>query len=104
MLKQYGGHAERKHMPENYAFENTTQIVETGLYHYIRHPMYSSLLLLAWGAFLKHPTPLTTIFVVAVSALLIMTTKMEEKENIQFFGDHYKDYIKQTKMFIPWLL
>lgn len=104
LFKQYGGHAERKDMPENYAFENTTQIVNTGLYHYIRHPMYSSLLLLAWGAFLKHPTALTTIFVIAVSALLIITTKMEEKENILFFGDSYSSYIKQTKMFIPWLL
>lgn len=104
MLKTYGGHAERKDMPENYTFENTTQIVNTGLYHYIRHPMYSSLFLLAWGAFFKHPTAFTTIVVVAVSALLIITSKMEEQENILFFGESYKSYIKQTKMFIPGLL
>ena len=104
LLKQQGGHAEREDMPENYVFENTTQVVNTGLYHYIRHPMYGSLLLLAWGAFFKHPTALTTIFVVAVSALLIITAKREEKENIVFFGDSYKGYIKQTTMFIPWLL
>lgn len=103
MFKQYGGHADRKDMPENFTFENTTQIVNTGLYHYIRHPMYSSLLLLAWGSFFKHPTIFTTVVVVAVSALLIITTKMEEKENILFFGEGYRRYIKQTKMFIPWL-
>ena len=46
-------------MPENLAFENTVKLVEVGLYRFIRHPMYASLLLLAWGAFLKHPLFLT---------------------------------------------
>ncbi len=33
------------------AFEKTAELVTTGVYRTIRHPMYSSLLLLAWGAF-----------------------------------------------------
>lgn len=49
MLKQCGGYAERKDMPENLSFENTVRIVEEGLFRYIRHPMYSSLFFLAWG-------------------------------------------------------
>ena len=38
------------------AFERTTKLVTSGIYKYIRHPLYSSLLLLAWGAFFKAPT------------------------------------------------
>jgi hypothetical protein len=37
-------------------FEKTTQLVTTGVFKYIRHPLYSSLLLLAWGVFFKHPS------------------------------------------------
>ena len=35
--------------------EKTTVLVTSGIYRYIRHPLYSSLLLLAWGVFFKNP-------------------------------------------------
>ena len=43
----------RQAEPQLLAFEKTTTLVNTGIYHYIRHPLYSSLLLLAWGIFSK---------------------------------------------------
>ena len=36
--------------------EATTTLVKQGVYRYIRHPLYSSLLLLGWGIFLKRPS------------------------------------------------
>ena len=36
--------------------ENTSSLVTLGAYRYIRHPLYSSLLLLGWGIFLKAPS------------------------------------------------
>ncbi len=104
MFKKDGGHAERQEMPENLSFENTVNIVEVGLYRYIRHPMYSSLLFLGWGAFFKHITPVNIILILSVSGLLIATAKVEEQENIRFFGSRYKEYMQRTQMFIPWLL
>jgi len=44
LLRRYGGRRERINMPENFRFENTLYIVDSGLYRYIRHPMYGSLL------------------------------------------------------------
>jgi len=41
--------------PALLAFEKTSQLVTTGIYHYIRHPLYCSLLLLTWGMYFKHP-------------------------------------------------
>ncbi len=104
LLRQQGGYAERVEMPENHSFENTIQIVESGLYRHIRHPMYSSLLFLAWGAFCKHITSLTIGLIVLTSCLLIVAAKVEEQENIRFFGTRYVDYMQRTKMFIPWVL
>ncbi|MEA1922642.1 MAG: isoprenylcysteine carboxylmethyltransferase family protein [Pseudomonadota bacterium] len=104
LFKAHGGHAEREAMPENHSFENTVRVVEDGLYRYVRHPMYASLLFLGWGAFFKHITLVNIALVFSLSALLIVLAKVEERENVQFFGSEYADYMQRTKMFIPWLL
>ena len=36
--------------------EATTQLVTKGIYRFIRHPLYASLLYLAWGIFFKSPS------------------------------------------------
>jgi protein-S-isoprenylcysteine O-methyltransferase Ste14 len=102
-LTKIGGTRGRIEGSENLAFENTRTLVTEGPYQYIRHPMYSSLLLLAWGAFLKHLTIQSFLVTMITSAFLVATAKTEEKENSAFFGYSYEDYIKKTKMFIPHL-
>ena len=85
------------------SFEKTTELVTKGTYRYVRHPMYSSLLLLSWGAFLKHPTWTTVCLVVSSTLFLTIAAKREENENINYFGNAYQDYMKTTKMFIPFV-
>lgn len=104
MLKQYGGHAKRHEMPENHSFENTLHVVDRGLYRYVRHPMYSSLLFLGWGALFKHITLINISLALLLSGFLIATAKVEERENHLFFGKLYEHYTQRTKMFIPWIL
>ena len=90
--------------PSLLAFEKTTSLVTTGIYHYIRHPLYSSLLLLTWGIFFKSPSLPGTILAVIATLLLIATARADERECIQFFGSAYQDYTRKTKMFLPYLL
>jgi len=104
MLKKQGGHAEREDMPENLSFENTVNVVELGIYRYIRHPMYSSLLFLGWGAFFKHVSPLTLGLVLFITVFLVAAARVEEHENVRFFGAPYEAYMKRSRMFIPWLM
>ncbi len=54
-----------------FEFERTTRLVTTGVYQYIRHPLYSSLLLLAWGIFFKHPDWIGVLLAAAASAFLL---------------------------------
>jgi len=103
LLKQLGGQVERAAMPENHAFENTAHLVEEGLYRFIRHPMYSSLLFLGWGALFKHITFLNLTLIVLVTVFIYMAARVEERENIDFFGVDYADYRQRTKMFIPYI-
>jgi len=103
MLKKKGGQGARHEMPENFSFENTVHVVEQGLYKYVRHPMYSSLLFLAWGTFLKHINAVNIALIFMISFFLITSAKVEEQENIRFFGSKYKNYMQRTKMFIPYI-
>ena len=83
--------------------EKTTQLVTTSLYHYIRHPLYTSLICLAWGAFFKSPSWIGFLLAAGACLFLSLTARIEEKENSQYFGEAYQDYLRKTKMFIPFV-
>ena len=85
------------------AFEKTSRLVTTGIYHYIRHPLYSSLLILAWGVFFKNPSWLGGLLAMAATLALIATAKADEAECTRFFGTAYQAYVQQTRMFVPFL-
>jgi protein-S-isoprenylcysteine O-methyltransferase Ste14 len=95
--------ANREGDPSLLAFEKTTALVTTGIYRYIRHPLYSSLLLLAWGIFFKSPSWLGGVLVIVTTISLALTAKADEAECAKFFGTAYQDYMKTTRMFIPFL-
>ena len=84
-------------------FEKTTQLVTTGVYKYVRHPLYSSLLLLTWGVFLKRPSWPACALAICATVLLVATAKAEESENRRYFGASYETYMLTTKMFIPFV-
>ena len=84
-------------------FERTADLVTTDIYRYIRHPMYSSLLFLTWGAFWKRPGGDAAALAASATACLLATARVEEKENAAFFGDTYRAYEAHTKRFVPFL-
>ena len=88
---------------ELYAFERTSELITSGIYRYIRHPLYASLLYLAWGAFLKEISWVSIILVFMASLSLIATARADEHECIQYFGERYKEYMEGTKRFIPFV-
>jgi protein-S-isoprenylcysteine O-methyltransferase Ste14 len=85
-------------------FENTSLLVKSGIYGYIRHPLYLSIFLLGTGIMLKDPAPLQLILAVINLIAVYFTARIEEHEMIVKFGDEYKSYMKDTKMFIPFIL
>ena len=85
------------------AFEKTSTLVTTGIYHYIRHPLYSSLLILAWGVFFKDPSWLGGLLALAATLALFATAKADEAECTRFFGPAYQAYMQRTRMFVPFL-
>ena len=96
--------AVRRTEAELIAFERTTQLVTDGIYRYIRHPLYSSLLLLTWGILFKSPSFIGFALALGASVLLAATAKADEAECIECFGTAYRQYMQQTRMFIPYIL
>jgi protein-S-isoprenylcysteine O-methyltransferase Ste14 len=89
--------------PALLAFERTTKLVSDGVYRYIRHPLYSSLLLLGWGIFFKQPSWIGLALTLVASLFLVATARADEAECIDCFGAEYREYMQHTRMFIPFV-
>ncbi len=104
LLKQMGKQNAQRDDAPMLEFEKTTSIVTAGVYRYIRHPLYSSLLFLAWGVACKSPGWLNMLLALIATVFLVATARAEEAENIRFFGPAYQEYMQHTRMFIPFVL
>jgi protein-S-isoprenylcysteine O-methyltransferase Ste14 len=83
--------------------EETTRLVQTGAYRLIRHPLYTSLLLLGSGAFLKNPSSIGLGLLLVLFIFTYGTGRAEEVDNLEKFGSVYQAYQAETRMFIPFL-
>jgi protein-S-isoprenylcysteine O-methyltransferase Ste14 len=95
--------ARRESEPHLIAFEKTSSLVTTGIYQYIRHPLYSSLLFLTWGTFFKAPSYFGALLAMASTLFLYATARADEAECLRFFGQEYRNYIDHTKRFVPYV-
>jgi protein-S-isoprenylcysteine O-methyltransferase Ste14 len=78
-------------------------LVQHGPYRYVRNPMYTGLALLGVGlglALANWPIPAT---VLAVFTLLAIRTKTEEVYLISRFGEAYREYMRHTGRFVPFV-
>jgi protein-S-isoprenylcysteine O-methyltransferase Ste14 len=89
--------------PSLLGMEKTSRLVTTGVYRYVRHPLYSSLLFLGWGMAFKSPSWLDAGLALLCTFFLIATARIEERENVDYFGDEYVEYIARSKMFVPFV-
>jgi protein-S-isoprenylcysteine O-methyltransferase Ste14 len=84
--------------------EETTTLITTGLYRYIRHPLYLSLILGGFGIMMKDLGWRNIILSLINLLALLLTARVEEKEMLKRFGKDYEAYMSRTKIFIPYLL
>ena len=104
MLHQLGERDDSRDDGALLLFEKTSVLVTHGIYRYIRHPMYSSLIFLDWGLFFKRMSWLSGGIALFACVFLVVTSLVEEAENIRYFGAQYLEYMKRTKRFVPFLI
>jgi protein-S-isoprenylcysteine O-methyltransferase Ste14 len=104
LLRRLGRPARDRTDPELFGFERTSTLVTTGVFGYIRHPMYAGLLYLTWGAYLKDPgSGLGAALALGATVALLVTALRDEAECRQHFGPAYEAYMKTSKRFIPFV-
>jgi protein-S-isoprenylcysteine O-methyltransferase Ste14 len=88
----------------NLALHTDHQLVNKGLYQFIRHPSYSGSMLSFVGLGLSFNNWLSlVVIVIPVMASFLYRIHIEEKLMIQQFGEKYIDYQKNTKRMIPFV-
>ena len=103
-LKKRGKPKEHREDDALYNFEKTTELVETGLYRYVRHPLYGSLIFLSWGICLKNPVTELIIVSLLATVFYYITARLDERECTVYFGEQYPEYMKKSKMFVPFFI
>jgi protein-S-isoprenylcysteine O-methyltransferase Ste14 len=79
------------------------ELVTSGPYHLVRHPIYSGILLAVLGTSLA--TEIYWLIALGVmGTYFIYSAKVEEKIMTASFPDTYPSYRARTKMLIPFLL
>ena len=76
------------------------QLVTDGIFSYIRHPHYTSLLIIGYGLALFFTSTVTLLLATIAVPLMILSILDEEKLLLKQYGDEYKKFMKQT----PWRL
>ena len=104
LLKRNGKPVRSRDDDELFQFEKTSQLIDQGIFRFIRHPLYSSLLFLTWGIFLKNITFSMLLVTLSSCVFVYLTALFDEKECIKYFGNQYIEYMGRTKMFIPFII
>lgn len=81
--------------------DKTAHNVTRGLYRFVRHPLYTGILLFIW---LTPTMTQNSLTVYLGSTLYILVgAYFEEKKLVQDFGDEYIQYMRKVPMIIPGL-
>lgn len=87
----------------DYQIKKKHELVTTGIYRYIRHPIYTSISLFIVGCEL---VALSYLFLPLLCVLLFTSyiqAKKEEKILLEHFGVEYKSYTKRSSMLLPYI-
>ena len=78
------------------------EMVESGPYRYIRHPMYLAFFVTGAGFFILSANWLLGIvYFLPLMVMYVTRASREEQMMIERFGDQYREYMKRTGRLLP---
>jgi protein-S-isoprenylcysteine O-methyltransferase Ste14 len=106
LLLFYRSHADLgKNWSISLQIRNEHRLVTTGIYRFIRHPMYSSFFLLAVAQLMLLPNWFAGVTgLIGVAMLYAFRIRQEERMMMERFGAEYREYVAHTARLIPWLV
>jgi protein-S-isoprenylcysteine O-methyltransferase Ste14 len=86
-----------------YSAQQRGRLATTGPYAHVRHPQYSSFILIMLGFLLQWPTILTLAMFPVLVWTYVRLARREEREALVRFGEAYTRYAAVTPGFLPHL-
>lgn len=77
------------------------QLIIKGIHEYIRHPIYTGLILIFLGYYFYQPSPSSLVHFIMLLVYLPIGIYFEEKKLIDSYGDNYRKYKKTVSAIIP---
>ncbi|HVY65295.1 MAG TPA: isoprenylcysteine carboxylmethyltransferase family protein [Gammaproteobacteria bacterium] len=77
------------------------ELVTSGPYRYVRHPIYTGVGTMTIGTALVFP--LAAVWSAAIIAYFVYSARREERDMERLFPDVYPDYRKRSRMLVPFL-
>lgn len=88
---------------EEYQIKRNQKLIMSGIYAYVRHPIYFGIALSFIGSEMVAGSYLFLAFLPYIISGYIQA-KREEKLLLSHFGKHYQEYMQHSKMFVPYVL
>jgi protein-S-isoprenylcysteine O-methyltransferase Ste14 len=79
------------------------ELITTGIYSSVRHPIYTGILLMALGTLLFKGTIGLLIFFLIILTFMMFKIKEEEELLMKHFPEEYPAYKKRVKALIPFI-
>ena len=93
-----------RHFTYAVGIQEQHELIEQGLYRYIRHPAYLGELLIFLGVGLAFANWISLISLCVCPFIAFsVRIKVEEKVLLEHFAARYAEYQKRTRRLIPWL-
>ncbi len=80
-----------------------TELVTSGAFSLVRHPLYLSILLLWAGGTLALLSWVMALCTLVLVPLFVARSRIEERMLVRHFGDAYRDYAARVPMLLPGL-
>ncbi len=81
--------------------ENRTDLVTSGLYRFVRNPIYSGTILLLLGVLAIAPGPWAVLLVVFGTYNVALQARLEEAHLVKLHGERYLAYATKVGRFVP---
>ena len=78
------------------------QIISTGVFSIVRHPIYLAVILLYLGFILLSLSLLSVLLWIFIIIFYYVISRYEERLLIKKFGSAYREYMRKVPMFIPY--
>lgn len=80
------------------------ELISGGPYAFVRHPMYTSFMLMGVGQALLLPNWAAGLAgLLGFAVLFFLRVDKEERMMLEIFGIQYRDYMQRTKRIVPYL-